>query len=84
VVLVTHHVEEIMLVFSHLLVLKNGKVLAAGEKSKVLKTKNRYFVTEARRRNLIFGLTVCSASNPVEQQKSADEKWKHSVKCIAR
>ena len=38
-VLVTHHVEEIMPVFSHLLVLKNGKVLAAGEKSKVLKTK---------------------------------------------
>jgi iron complex transport system ATP-binding protein len=38
-VLVTHHVEEIMPVFSHLLVLKNGKVLAAGEKSFVLKTK---------------------------------------------
>jgi iron complex transport system ATP-binding protein len=32
-VLVTHHVEEIMPVFSHLLVLKSGKVLAAGEKS---------------------------------------------------
>jgi iron complex transport system ATP-binding protein len=39
-VLVTHHVEEIMPVFSHLLVLKNGKVLAAGEKSAVLNTKN--------------------------------------------
>ena len=38
-VLVTHHVEEIMPVFSHLLVLKNGKVLAAGEKSSVLKTE---------------------------------------------
>jgi iron complex transport system ATP-binding protein len=38
-VLVTHHVEEIMPVFSHLLVLKNGKVLAAGEKSSLLKTK---------------------------------------------
>jgi iron complex transport system ATP-binding protein len=38
-VLVTHHVEEIMPVFSHLLVLKNGKVLAAGEKSSVLETK---------------------------------------------
>jgi iron complex transport system ATP-binding protein len=38
-VLVTHHVEEIMPVFSHVLVLKNGKVLAAGEKSSVLKTK---------------------------------------------
>ena len=38
-VLVTHHVEEIMPIFSHLLVLKNGKVLAAGEKCSVLKTK---------------------------------------------
>jgi iron complex transport system ATP-binding protein len=38
-VLVAHHVEEIMPVFSHLLVLKDGKVLAAGEKSSVLKTK---------------------------------------------
>jgi iron complex transport system ATP-binding protein len=39
-VLVTHHVEEIMPVFSHLLVLKNGKVLAAGKKSAVLYSKN--------------------------------------------
>jgi hypothetical protein len=38
-VLVTHHVEEIMPVFSDLLVLKNGKVLAAGKKSSVLKTE---------------------------------------------
>jgi iron complex transport system ATP-binding protein len=39
-VLVTHHVEEIMPVFSHLLVLKNGKVLATGKKSSVLNSKN--------------------------------------------
>jgi iron complex transport system ATP-binding protein len=38
--LVTHHVEEIMPVFSHLLVLKNGKVLATGKKSSVLNSKN--------------------------------------------
>jgi len=38
-ILVTHHVEEIMPVFSHLLVLKNGKILAVGEKSSLLKTK---------------------------------------------
>jgi len=38
-VLVTHHVEEIMPVFSHLLILKSGKVLATGEISAVLKTK---------------------------------------------
>ena len=35
-VLVTHHVEEIMPVFSHVLVLKSGEVLAAGEKFSVL------------------------------------------------
>ena len=39
-VLVTHHVEEIMPVFSHLLVLKNGRVLAAGEKADALNSKN--------------------------------------------
>jgi iron complex transport system ATP-binding protein len=38
-VLVTHHVEEIMPVFSHLLVLKNGRLLAAGEKADVLNSK---------------------------------------------
>jgi iron complex transport system ATP-binding protein len=38
-VLVTHHVEEIMPVFSHLLVLKNGKVLAIGKKSAGLNAK---------------------------------------------
>lgn len=35
-VFVTHHVEEIMPVFSHALVLKSGCVLAAGEKLKTL------------------------------------------------
>ncbi|MHB8520151.1 MAG: ABC transporter ATP-binding protein [Limisphaerales bacterium] len=35
-VLVTHHVEEIMPVFSHVLVLKAGRVLATGTKSRVL------------------------------------------------
>ncbi len=38
-VLVTHHVEEIMPVFSHVLVLKQGAVLAAGAKSDVLNSK---------------------------------------------
>jgi len=38
-ILVTHHVEEIVPVFSHVLVLKSGTVLAAGKKSAVLKTK---------------------------------------------
>jgi iron complex transport system ATP-binding protein len=39
-ILVTHHVEEIVPVFSHVLILKNGKVLAAGKKSATLTTKN--------------------------------------------
>ena len=39
-VLVTHHVEEIMPVFSHALILKSGRVLAAGKKNSVLNTRN--------------------------------------------
>lgn len=39
-VLVTHHVEEIMPVFSHVLMLKNGRVFAAGEKGRVLNSEN--------------------------------------------
>ena len=35
-VLVTHHVEEIMPVFSHALLLREGRVIAAGERSRVL------------------------------------------------
>jgi iron complex transport system ATP-binding protein len=35
-VLVTHHVEEIMPVFSHVLILKAGRVLAAGRKAAML------------------------------------------------
>ncbi len=38
-VLVTHHVEEIVPVFSHVLLLKNGRALAAGKRSSVLNTK---------------------------------------------
>ena len=38
-VLVTHHVEEIMPVFSHVLILKAGRVLAAGKKLETLKTE---------------------------------------------
>lgn len=38
-VFVTHHVEEIMPVFSHVLILKNGHVLAAGPKTKMLNGK---------------------------------------------
>ena len=51
-VLVTHHVEEIMPVFSHVLALKAGKVLAAGKKSRVLTTQmlSQTFAARARLR----------------------------------
>ena len=39
-VLVTHHVEEMMPVFSHVLILKNGVVLAKGNKTQVMTAKN--------------------------------------------
>lgn len=39
-VLVTHHVEEIMPVFSHVLILKAGRVLAVGKKTAVLNSAN--------------------------------------------
>jgi iron complex transport system ATP-binding protein len=35
-VLVTHHVEEIMPVFSHVMIMKNGQALAAGKKTGLL------------------------------------------------
>jgi len=38
-VLVTHHVEEIMPVFSHVLILKDGRSLATGKKPAVLNAK---------------------------------------------
>jgi iron complex transport system ATP-binding protein len=39
-VLVTHHVEEIMPVFSHALILESGRVLASGKKTSVLTARN--------------------------------------------
>jgi iron complex transport system ATP-binding protein len=35
-ILVTHHVEEIMPVFTHVLMLREGRVLASGERADVL------------------------------------------------
>jgi iron complex transport system ATP-binding protein len=39
-VLVTHHVEEILPCFTHVLLLRSGKVLAAGPRGDVLKSEN--------------------------------------------
>jgi iron complex transport system ATP-binding protein len=68
-VLVTHHVEEIMPVFSHLLVLKNGKVLAAGKKSAVLNSKNlsQTFGTKMKLqlKSKRYSMAVLSRSNAI-------------------
>jgi iron complex transport system ATP-binding protein len=65
-VLVTHHVEEIMPVFSHALVLKSGRVLASGPKSAVLNAENlsRAFHAPIRlRRNFgRYSLSVAASS----------------------
>jgi len=67
-VLVTHHVEEIMPAFSHVLVLKAGRVLAAGPKSKILTsgTLSRAFhaPVRLRRKRGRYSLAV-SASTAV-------------------
>jgi iron complex transport system ATP-binding protein len=49
-VLVTHHVEEIMPVFTHALLLKGGRVMAAGPKTRVLKSSllSRAFAASLR------------------------------------
>ncbi len=39
-ILVTHHVEEIQPVFTHVLLLKDGRVQASGEKADVLTSRN--------------------------------------------
>ena len=49
-ILVTHHVEEIVPVFSCVLILKNGNVLASGKKSAVLDSKNLSAAFGARMR----------------------------------
>jgi iron complex transport system ATP-binding protein len=61
-VLVSHHVEEIMPVFSHVLILKQGRVLAGGERKRTLtsKTLSRAFNATIRltRRNDRYTLAI--------------------------
>ncbi len=68
-VLVTHHVEEVMPAFSHALVLKAGRVLAAGPKTKVLTsaTLSRAFdaAVTLRRRRGRYSLTVKASAGAV-------------------
>jgi iron complex transport system ATP-binding protein len=65
-VLVTHHVEEIMPVFSRVLILKSGRVLASGKRANVLNSKYLSVAFGARTRLQKTGnryiLTVASKS----------------------
>ena len=65
-VLVTHHVEEIMPVFSHVLILKAGRALAVGTKTAMLNSKNLSDAFAARmqlqRTGNRYGLVVTSKS----------------------
>jgi iron complex transport system ATP-binding protein len=47
-IFVTHHVEEVMPVFSHVLLLKAGAVLAAGGKAELLNSRNLSAAFNAR------------------------------------
>jgi iron complex transport system ATP-binding protein len=62
IVFVTHHVEEIMPVFSHVLLLRAGRVLAAGPRADVLTSTNlsATFDSEIRlhQQNGRFGMSV--------------------------
>jgi len=69
-ILVTHHIEEIMPIFSHVLVLKAGQVIAAGRKKvilngnvlsgafdtkmKVVKSNDRYSLRASLRSNVVI------------------------------
>ena len=68
-VLVTHHVEEIMPVFTHVLILKNGRVLAAGLKKTVLTSQRLGKAFGARMRltvsNQRYALKVLGVSRKV-------------------
>jgi iron complex transport system ATP-binding protein len=61
-VLVTHHVEEIVPAFSHVLILKAGRVLAAGQKADALNSRNLSHAFNARMKlqteGKRYGLTI--------------------------
>ncbi|MBI2948432.1 MAG: ABC transporter ATP-binding protein [Verrucomicrobia bacterium] len=62
-ILVTHHVEEIMPVFSHVLILKRGQVLAAGSKAEMLNSTllSNTFDARVRLRNALGRCTIVVA-----------------------
>ena len=68
-VLVSHHVEEIMPVFSEALILKHGKALAAGDKRKTVTTKNLSLAFAAKLKVQFkqgrFAMTVLSKNGAI-------------------
>ena len=68
-VLVTHHVEEITPAFTHVLILKKGRVLATGEKKKTLTSQNLAKAFDAKMRlsfsNNRYALKVQGVSRKV-------------------
>jgi iron complex transport system ATP-binding protein len=68
-VLVTHHVEEITPAFTHVLILKKGRVLATGEKKKALTSRNLAKAFDAKMRlsfsNNRYALKVQGVSRKV-------------------
>jgi len=68
-VLVTHHVEEIMPAFSHVLVLRRGEVLASGLKSKVLTSGTLSHAFNARinlrRKQSRYSMTVSATPGQI-------------------
>ena len=66
IVFVTHHVEEIMPVFSHVLLLRRGRALAAGPKAEVLTSSNLSATFDSairlQEQNGRFGMSVSVAA----------------------
>lgn len=69
IILVTHHVEEIMPIISHVIMLKAGQMLCSGTKQQVMTSRNlsTLFSTDAslRRRQGRYSLNVRSHSDRV-------------------
>ncbi|MBI4662464.1 MAG: ABC transporter ATP-binding protein [Verrucomicrobia bacterium] len=65
-ILVTHHVEEIMPAFTHVLILKQGRVLAAGAKKETLHSKllSQAFQSPVRLRRRSGRFTLRVAAKP--------------------
>ena len=63
--LATHHIEEIMPVFSHVLILKEGRVFAAGPRKTTLTARNLSRAFNARLKLSGRGLVVTSSSRIV-------------------